>query len=293
MHIFLRAIGFSKIETKSDEISLISSMAMSPALGGPERELHEHTYAEVKCEVGEGFGVIIHGYKNRQNGELEREYYFPYMEGLAATSMGGGYIRRHIDKEAYSVLCEEYRLGSALIFFLTNGIDYRERMDIDAPAELTSFSLTGMSVNGKILLPIQKTEKQIARIDANTKNRNRMMEAARSGDENAMESLTMEDIDLYGEISRRMMKEDIYSIVDSCFMPAGVECDSYMVIGEILQCDQMENYWTNEKVYRMLIRCNGLDITICINKEDLLGEPQVGRRFKGDIWLQGYGTFAE
>ncbi|MEE1517216.1 MAG: DUF3881 family protein, partial [Lachnospiraceae bacterium] len=27
---------------------------------------------------------------------------------------------------------------------------------------------------------------------------------------------------------------------------------------------------------------------VCINKKDLLGEPEVGRRFKGSIWVQGY-----
>ena len=26
---------------------------------------------------------------------------------------------------------------------------------------------------------------------------------------------------------------------------------------------------------------------VCINSEDLMGEPAVGRRFKGVIWMQG------
>ena len=30
-----------------------------------------------------------------------------------------------------------------------------------------------------------------------------------------------------------------------------------------------------------------------INEKDLYGEPQVGRRFKGSIWLQGYINFPE
>ena len=55
----------------------------------------------------------------------------------------------------------------------------------------------------------------------------------------------------------------------------------------------MENSWTGENIYRMVISCNGIDITIGINQKDLMGEPQVGRRFKGDIWLQGIGHFGE
>ena len=42
-----------------------------------------------------------------------------------------------------------------------------------------------------------------------------------------MESLTMEDIDIYTMISRRIRHEDVYSIVDSYLMPYGIECDQY------------------------------------------------------------------
>ena len=34
-------------------------------------------------------------------------------------------------------------------------------------------------------------------------------------------------IDLYSKVSRRLVKEDVYSIVESCFMPFGIECDQY------------------------------------------------------------------
>jgi len=37
---------------------------------------------------------------------------------------------------------------------------------------------------------------------------------------------------------------------------------------------------TNEEIYMLLLNCNGLFFNICINKADLLGEPQVGRRLK-------------
>ena len=49
------------------------------------------------------------------------------------------------------------------------------------------------------------------------------MAAAREGDEEAMESLTLEDIDTYSMISKRIMTEDILSIVDTYFMPYGID----------------------------------------------------------------------
>lgn len=293
MHIFLRAIGFSKILTKAQEVRLLENMLLSPPHGGPQRERHEHTYAQLDCYIGRGMGVILHGYRKPEDGTFVLEHYYPYMEPLAVSIQDGGYIRRHSDKEAYAVLCEDYKLGSALIFYLTNSLEYRERNDEGQPCRFDSYSLTGLSVKGTVLLPIQKTERQIAKINANIANRNRMLEAARTGDEEAMENLTLDDINIYGQISRRMLHEDIYSIVDTCFMPTGVECDNYMVIGEILEVETLKNLWTDEKVYRLLIECNGMKLTIGIHSEDLLGEPLPGRRFKGDIWLQGQGHFAE
>ena len=43
----------------------------------------------------------------------------------------------------------------------------------------------------------------------------------------------------------------------------------------------------------MMISCNEMMFDLCINKEDLIGEPAIGRRFRGDIWLQGEVAFEE
>ena len=101
----------------------------------------------------------------------------------------------------------------------------------------------------------------------------------------------MEDMDTYSMISRRIANEDIFSIVDSYFMPYGMECDRYNVMGEIEELVETKNELTGEKLYQMTISCNELQFDICMNKQDLMGEPQVGRRFKGVIWLQGNLNF--
>ena len=37
----------------------------------------------------------------------------------------------------------------------------------------------------------------------------------------------------------------------------------------------------------MTVESNDLTFDVCINRKDLLGEPEVGRRFKGTVWMQG------
>ena len=88
-------------------------------------------------------------------------------------------------------------------------------------------------------------------------------------------------------ISRRILKEDVLSLVDNYFMPYGVECDKYSIMGEILNVELVQNTDTNEMIYILKVDTNDLVFDICINTMDLFGEPAIGRRFRGTIWLQG------
>ena len=82
-------------------------------------------------------------------------------------------------------------------------------------------------------------------------------------------------------------RERDFSIVDSYFMPYGIECDQYSIMGEILDFMTFKNIITGEEICQLTLDCNDMQFDVCINKNDLLGEPKIGRRFKGIIWLQG------
>ena len=107
----------------------------------------------------------------------------------------------------------------------------------------------------------------------------------------AMESLTIEDMDTYAMISQRVENEDVYSIVDSYFMPLRHGMRPVQYHGEILDCTRVQNILTGDSIYEMRICCNDIEMDVCINENDLLGEPLRGRRFKGIVWLQGNVDF--
>ena len=152
-------------------------------------------------------------------------------------------------------------------------------------------TLSGLARKGTILLPVLKKAEETAEAEEKTINRGRLMAAAKNGDEEAMESLTIEDMDTYSMISQRVENEDVYSIVDSYFMPYGMECDLYNIMGEILECNKVQNVLTGDSIYEMRICCNDIEMDVCNNENDLLGEPLRGRRFKGIVWLQGNVDF--
>ena len=293
MHKFLRAAGFSMYQKKRDIESLLDLLEKQPSLTRCVEIDRETNVCEMRTEVAPGIGISMVGELNEE-GKFEREFYLPYLESTLETTDAECSIQRHAEKETYAGMADESRIGISLIFYVQNFMDYKEKRHNKQEAfRIKTISLAGLSVSGKILLPIKKTPKQIEMARMAAKNRNNLIEAARNGDESAMETLTIEDIDLYSKISRRAMKEDLYSIIDSCFMPCGVECDQYSVIGEILEVQKIKNMYTKEDIYVMTLECNDMVFDICINSQDLLGEPAVGRRFKGQIWLQGILNFEE
>lgn len=292
MHKFLRSVGFSQYRKKRDIEKLLTELEKTATRRKRIQIDTDENLCEIRAEVAPGVGVAIVGVTDTQ-GMFHREYYYPYMISTDVSSQADCSIQRHTEKETYAGLLDEYRVGISLIFYLDNGMEYRERKLDRMSRKVKGVRLTGLCTEGKVLLPLHKTRKQIEMARVASKDRSSLIEAAKNGDEEAMETLTIEDMDMYSQISRRVMKEDIYSIVDSSFMPCGIECDQYSVVGEILKVEQKENTVSHELVYDLTLNCNDLLFHVCIAKNDLLGEPKAGRRFKGQIWMMGEAEFEE
>lgn len=285
MHDFLRSVGFKNMKNQDDLDQLLQSIVSSPSAYMVARDSEGNEYAEFSKNFADSMGIMVRG-NFMEDDNFRIEYYIPYFYGHGITSEEQLEVQKHSEKESYAGICDEVRLGVSLIFYLQNAAEYLNELRFPVIGK-RSVTLSGLSTNGKILLPIRKNEKQKRSLQKNAQNRNHLIAAARDGDEDAIENLTLEDMDTYSMLSRRIAYEDVLSIVDTSFMPYGIESDQYSVIGEILDWHLTVNKETEEEIYIMTIDTNGLIYDICINKEDILGEPQIGRRFKGSIWMQG------
>lgn len=292
MHKFLRSVGFGTYQKKKEIARLLDELEKTVSERRRIQIESDSNLCEIRAEVASGMGIVIVG-ETDEDGIFRREYYYPYLTAGDVSSEVECSIQRHAEKETFAGLLDETRMGISLIFYLDNGFEYLERNLDKVSRKVKSVKLTGLSGEGKILLPLHKTRKQIEKAQVAAKDRNSLLEAARNGDEDAMETLTIEDIDMYSQISRRVLKEDIYSIVDSSFMPSGIECDHYTVIGEIVRIEEKTNRITNELVYDLTLNCNDMIFHVGIAQRDLLGEPVIGRRFKGQIWMQGTAVFED
>lgn len=287
MHSYLRAVGFSEIKKRREIEEIIKEVIETYDEKNVVEDYEDGVFAEFSKNYGCDCGITVCGRYDEKN-EFHVEYYFPFFRGTGITTDENVVIERHAAQQSFAGACDDLRIGVTLIFYLQNAAEYmlesRKRIMSESRKTLT---ISGLAKEGMVLLPLQK-DKEAARAERElAKNRSNLIAAARNGDEDAMESLTMEDMDTYSMISQRIVREDIFSIVDSYFMPYGIECDQYNVMGEILDFMVFKNILTGEEVYQLTLDSNDVQFDVCINKKDLLGEPQVGRRFKGIIWLQG------
>ena len=287
MHKFLRSIGFSGIKTREQLDALLKEVENNPT------ETIFSTYEDEVClgeyskEFCPGMGITLCGEVDVLE-RFSKDYYFPYFKGNHLSTKESSVVERHSANISFAGVCDDPKVGISIIYYLINRADYlgaggqgKEK------TKGVTLSLSALAQNGTVMMPLAKNVRQKTKAEVSDRKRNKLLEAARNGDENAIESLTLEDLDIYSTILRKVKHTDVYSLVDTYFMPYGVECDIYSVLGEIAELSEVTNPISGEQVYCMSIICNEIPIDLCINKEDLFGEPQVGRRFKGTIWLQG------
>lgn len=291
MHSYLRAIGFSNINNRTELNKLINLVIEKASNRKTVQINHQISLTEMSMMFGEDFGITLRG-EYDQNDVFHIDNYFPYLYGYGVNAREEVAINKRVDTEAYTGMCDDYRLGVSLIFYLQNVAEYLEKKNINPAMNLNvPITLAALSLEGRTILPIEKDEIQVKNLSAEKMHRNHLIAEAKKGNQEAIDSLTIDDIDTYAMVSRRAKKEDIYSIVDTCFIPFGSESDNYSIIATIVDSKLIKNIYTNEEIYDLDLICNDIMFRLCINKEDLLGEPLPGRRFKGNIWMQGKVAF--
>ena len=289
MHKFLKSIGFSEYMSTSRIQELIRDVVLHAQSRNytSSGNGNDTVLVEFCRDFAENMGIAVCGEFDEKD-NFVFQYYYPYLRGTGISSVEDVSIERHAANESYAGVCDDIKVGVTLIFYLQNMIEYIKYRNSDKlPVRGTSLTLSALAGEASIMMPISKSEKQKRKIRQSAITRNQLLEAARRGDEDAIESLTLEDMDMYTTISKRIQKEDVFSLVDTYFMPYGVECDQYSILGEILECRNVTNSITQETIWLMSVECNELTFDVCVNDKDLFGEPMVGRRLKGIVWLQG------
>lgn len=292
MHKYSKAIGFGG-DISGSMMRKVEEEVRREFTSHERMILDEDTdYCEFRKILGERLELAMYGVMDLDE-NFEKEYSVPVFQGKGITTYADVIVEKKIDKEAYIGICEDARVDISLMFYLQNPMEYvRELQSGNLSKKKTSVTLAGLAYDGTVLFPVTKNEKDKKEQREQFRDRMMLVSAARKGDSEAIGTLTLKDMDTYQKVSKRVVTEDIFSIIDTYFMPYGVECDLYSIMGEILDMDLVINEVTREKIMILTLDVNEMIFDVCIPKANILGEPAVGRRFRTNIWLQGKINFS-
>ena len=203
MHQYLRAIGFSEKMSRKELDIMMKKMILKNDKNDVVREEDGTAFVEIHKKFGENIGITLCGELDQDG--FHQEYYFPYLEGSEVSTREDLMVEQSGSGETYTAACEDPRVGVTLIFFLQNAAALkREKLQGNLTQKEQSTILTGLSLEGKILLPIYRNAMQMAYEKESISKRKNLLADARKGNEEAIESLTLEDIDTYSMISKKL-----------------------------------------------------------------------------------------
>lgn len=287
MHSYLRAIGFSKIKTRNQLEQIYQATLRSANRKIMTQISIDTSMLQIEKDFGPSMGIALVGEYDMKK-SLSIEHYFPYFKGSEPREYESVTIEKQTDKESYAGVCDDCSLSNTIIFYLANIADYAKSKWLNySNRNFSIVTMSAMSINGRVLLGVDPsmTSERVRR--ENKVSFSTWNSEARKGSEDAFEKLVAYESENNYIADRRSKTEDVFTIVDSSFYPCGVECDHYMVLGNIKSVKKVQNSFTDEYIYQLLLEAKDLEFDVCINEVDLEGEPEVGRRFFGEIWLQG------
>lgn len=291
IHSYMNSIGFSKIDCLNDLNDVIKEIIEDPD-NVSKIDYNNTTYSEYHKNFTDSTGIVVLGYYKDEIENFENfvlETYFPYVESsdnaiLEATDIT---IERFADKYSYLAMFDSSIMNMILIFFISN-LRMLGKVGFVSKISLPKcdINVSALAFEGIVLLPIIKDQRSEEKKAYNDKKAV-LIERAKKGDEEAIETLTLEDFETQQMLYTRTQSEDVLSIVDTYFMPEGLENDKYSIMGDIVSVKKEKNCITEEEIYLLDIFSNDVYLSISINKKNLMGEPLVNRRFRGRVWLQG------
>ena len=163
MHKFLRAIGFSDIRKKDLEM-IINEIIECPEYMKVTKDSEGYEFAELSKSFGNHIGIAVRGTYDEDD-VFHVGYCYPYVEGEELSTDESVEIEKYAEKESYAGICDDIKVGVSLIFYLQNIIPYvKAKNSNNLPIRGTTLTLSALSTQGKIMMPIRKDEKDRKKI---------------------------------------------------------------------------------------------------------------------------------
>lgn len=286
MKEYFNSVGFKNIITKNQLKSLKDSILDFPTERYFSSTAEGNNYFEYYKKYGSNIGLSIKGIIDELD-KITISSFIPYAKSKSYINVDFINIEKNESENEYYIICEDIETNNEIIFYLQNVYEYLkfENKKIEA---FKKASISGLSSNGKIILPVKKDDDIIKYDYRELQQRKEMIKKAKLGDDDAAQQLEMEEEENAEIIQNRLKNEDFLSVIESYIIPSKSSDIIYSVLGDIIEIEKLNNENTEQTIYRMFVDITGTKLDIFINSDDLIGHPTIGMRLMCECCFQGF-----
>ena len=104
VHSYLRAIGFSNIEDRTELERLFSIIMEEPTTKRVYKKENDKEFVEIEKRFTKNMGIVIRGEVDR-NGKFYMEHYFPCFYSSLLSTKEEVTIIKKVDTDSYTGIC--------------------------------------------------------------------------------------------------------------------------------------------------------------------------------------------
>ena len=119
MHRYLRAVGLKSLDSKKKVRNFLDRIIENPDTTHIVQDGPESNIAVLTKQITDRAGIAVCGeFEDRDMFRMDS--YFPYVTSEEMSTYVTCSVGKMAGSDGYSGMCEDYRLGVSLIFFLVN-----------------------------------------------------------------------------------------------------------------------------------------------------------------------------
>lgn len=291
MITYLRAVGFSNLDVE-EVLNIRHRVLEQPDRRKTVSTRDNRSFAEYDKMSAAQFGLKLSGTLNDKE-QLNKPLLIPFV--ISSLNVQIRQAEVHEVQGELVLLYEDLRTDNEIALVLQSKLAYEKdpaafSQVLGDPERIKEVNLCGLSVFGTVLLSVAQDPQLVAEEERYYSS---LVDRSKTGDEEAKELLAVYEAQSLDIIKDRLADEDLFSVIESYFLPMENDPDvsMYDILGTITDAEAVVNVDTAETIYKLMVTAAGVQLQIFINEDDLLGVPSEGMRFMGNCKLQGDVTF--
>ena len=270
MNVFFNSVGFSNLKAKTDIINLVNTILKNYDDKYILNHNNDVMYSSFYKYYGSNFGLCIKGFLDA-NENFELYECLPFFNSKLKVKTNSIECVEH--NTEYFISTTPQKNCDSLTFKIVNTLEYFN--NIQSINQDYFVNISGMSVKGTVILPLEKNNAIEDRLKLNLKSTNI------NTSNNIDTKSSLHDI-----LNDKSFSIDLLTYINTFCIHMG-KYSEYSILGDILKVKTTRNTLTQEVCYIITIGLPKNKFEIVINKDTLVGYPSVGMRFMGTCSLQG------